>query len=307
MSLSADALVLLKVGTDAIPSVFRDDARTLEDLHAMAAMMGDVQGHGRDMLARVRVETASVDTGWTDADGNPVIGPDWLNLLAGDYGTSRQNAETDPTLRTRMRTTQPGVIRRELLGLAQAIVDAAGVVGMVEMVEMPRDAASIGTWASDYGTGGTFAIVSGQMKFTPTPPVRFAYPPFFEGLSGCIASASITFSGSAGNDGTFPVTGLDDDGVLYVNSGGLAGVDSGAAWSTSRVEVGGGVVESHVMAYLDRGYRCWKAPQQGHTICGIIVILPFGCTDSTRRSVQEMLRQHAAGGVIKLVEVRGIP
>jgi hypothetical protein len=300
VSLDADGLALLKIGTDALPPVFRDDARVLDDLHGLAAMASKVQKVGRDMLARAMVETASIDVG----------GADWLGFLAGDYGTGRQENETDPVLRSRMRATPAGVIRSELLALAQAIVDAAGVVGTVAMVELPRDEAYAGTWGQDTGTGGVFVSLGGDaMKFTPT--VRFAYPPFFDKLPGIIESSSITFSGcvAAGNNSTFPVTGLDHNAVLFTNSLGVSSTDTVVTWATNRIERGGGIVEGRPMAYADRGYRIWRGlnPTTKRSLAGMILILPFGCTDSTRKSVLEMLRQRAAGGVVKQVETRTIP
>ena len=317
MTLDATAIALLQVGLDAIPPIFRDDARVMDDLHALAAMAGKTQSVGSDMLARVLVETASVDTGWTDPITHAAInGPDWLDLLAGDYGTSRQYGEPDATLRPRMRTTPTGVIRREILALAQAIVDASGVVGdAVAMVEMPRDEAHVRVWGGDdAGTGGVFSTVSGKMCFTPTTP--FAYPPCVVGISGGIAEVSITLSGcsSGGNDGTFLVEDLDGNGAVFTNGSGVAGADATASWSTARGEIGGGFMDGYAMAFCDRGYRAWLAPGglapdgvSHPSLSGIILILPYGCTDSTRRSVQEMLRQRGAAGVVKRVETRIIP
>ena len=302
MTLDADGLSLLEVGKDAIPPIFRDDARVLDDLHAMAAMVAKAEQVGRTMLQRITIEQASVDAG----------GEDWLDLDAGDYGTSRQYGETDATLRTRMRTTPAGVIRKEILALAQAIVDASGVVGdAVAMVEMPRDEAHVGAWAgvSSWSTGGVFATVAGKMKFTPTHP--FAYPPCVVGISGGIAEITLTLSGcaSGGNDGTFVVEDISGNGAIYTNGSGAAGTDATAVWSTARGEVGGGDMDGYAMAFCDRGYRAWFAPGDvsKQSLSGVILILPYGCTDSTRRSVQEMLRQRVAAGVVKRVEVRSIP
>jgi hypothetical protein len=317
VTLDATATALLQVGIDAIPPIFRDDARVMDDLRSLAAMVGKAQTVGSDMLARVLVEQASVDTGWTDPVTHASInGPDWLDMDAGDYGTSRQYGETDATLRTRMRTTPAGVIRSEILALAQAIVDASGVVGdAVAMVEMPRDEAHVGVWGGDdAGTGGVFSTVAGKMCFTPTTP--FAYPPCVVGISGGIAQVSITLSGCAdsGNDGTFVVEDISGNGAVYTNGSGVAGADTGAGWSTARGEVGGGFMDGYAMAFADRGYRAWFAPgglapdgRSHPSLSGVILILPYGTTDSTRRSVVEMIRQRVAAGVVKIVETRTTP
>ena len=313
---------MLAAGLSAIPPVFRDDARTLEDIKMLAQQAAVAKAVGVSMLLRIGVSTASVDTGWTDPTGAPITGPDWLNFLAGDYGTSRVGGETDAVCRNRMRSVPLGVIRSELLFLAQAIVDAAGVVGTVAMDEMPRDSAYFGEWTSDTGTGGTFASGS----FTPT--VRFAsgHPPFWSGESGRTGDSYVTFTGSTnpGNDGTFQITRLtttsyhpsagNTSGDAVCFAGGLAGGDPTVTWTITRFSKGrypyapmtGG------RAFFSRGHRMWRGQPANGTgtgkgIAGIIMILPYGCTDSTKASVVEMLRQRAAGGVIKRVEVRAIP
>lgn len=301
---------MLAAGLSAIPPVFRDDARTLEDIKMLAQQAAVAKAVGVSMLLRIGVSTASADTGWTDPSGAAITGPDWLNFLAGDYGTSRANGETDAICRTRMRSVPLGVIRSELLSLAQTIVDAAGVVGTVAMDEMPRDSAFLGEWTNDTGTGGTFASGS----FTPT--VRFAagHPPFWSGESGRTGDSYITFTGATnpGNNGTFQITRLAGDAACFV--GGLAGGDPTVTWTITRFSKGrypnspmtGG------RAFFSRGHRMWRGQPAnglgtGKGVAGIIMILPYGCTASTKASVVEMLRQRAAGGVIKRVEVRAIP
>ena len=301
---------MLAAGLNAIPPVFRDDARTLEDIKMLAQQAAVAKAVGASMLLRIGVSTASVDTGWTDPSGAPITGPDWLNFLAGDYGTSRVGGETDAVCRQRLRAVPAGVIRADLIALAQDIVDAAGVVGTVAMDEMPRDSAFLGEWTNDTGTGGTFASGS----FTPT--VRFAsgHPPFWGGESGRTGDSYITLTGATnpGNNGTFQITRLANDAVCY--QGGLAGGDTGVTWTIARFSSGrypyapmtGG------KAFFSRGHRMWRGqPTNGYNagkgIAGIIMILPYGCTASTKASVVAMLRQRAAGGVLKRVEVRAIP
>ena len=177
---------LFAAGLNAIPPVFRDNARLLEDLHMLAKQAAVAKAVAAGMLARAWVGTATIDTGWTDeASPTPhaVNGPDWLDFLAGDYGTHRAAGETDAVCRARQRSVPSGVIRKELLKMAQDIVTAAGVTGTVAMLEMPRDAAYFGEYATDTGTGGTFASGS----FTPTTGFADGHPPFWRGESGRVA------------------------------------------------------------------------------------------------------------------------
>jgi hypothetical protein len=299
---------LLQVGIDAIPPVFRDNARSLEDLKTLARQAAVLHAAGDAILARARVETATVDAS----------GADWLDFLAGDFGTQRTNNEPDVVTRMRIRSPSSAVIRSELLGLAQNIVVAAGVSGFVSMVEMPRDAAFFGSWNPDTGAGGTIAAVAGGMSFTPAAGFSAGHPPFWGGESGRVRSASLVLTGSthAGNDGTFVITGLKGNAVLYTNASAVAGTDD-VSWSVNRynakgIPMNGGKAFMHATAGgSGLGHRMWRSQKPGSTekraINGIIMILPYGCTDSTRRSVQEMLRQRAAAGVIKRVEYRQIP
>ena len=302
---------LLQAGLKAIAPVFRDSARLQEDLHMLARQAGATMAVATNMLARAWVGTAS-----TDADGT-----DWLDFLAKDFGTGRQNDEPDVILRIRLRTRSAsrGVIRSELLALAMSIVRASGVAtGDVTMVEMPRDAAYFGQWTADSGTGGTFEAVTGGVSFTPMAGFAPGHPPCWANESGIVQSSDITFTSatSSGNDGKFTISAMNVDGAVFTNANAVAGVDAAVTWKVERrtwrgpsgpglSEGGGG------RAYFSRGCRMWrgKYPESsGHTtgttgMAGIIMILPIGCTDDTARSVLEMLRQRAAGGVIKRVEI----
>ena len=295
---------IMQAGLMAIPRVFRDSARMQEDLHMLARQFGAVRAVGVNMLARAWVGTASVDAS----------GPDWLDFLANDYGTSRASGETDSALRIRMRTVPRGVVRSELLELAQDIVDAAGVVGTVAMVEMPRDAAYFGSWTPDTGTGGTFLAESGGIRFTPTTGFAVGHPPYWGGESSRVAKSFVTFAGSAEstNDGTFEILGLKDDGVLFANGSEVDDNDATVTWTIDRRTAKNASMTGG-KAFFSRGHRMWRGKPIGSTethgkgIGGIIMILPYGCTASTRLSVLETLRQRASAGVIKRVEYRQIP
>ena len=300
---------LFAAGLGAIPPVFRDNARLLEDIRMLAKQASVAKAVAAGMLARAWVGTATVDTGWTDeATPTPhaVLGPDWLDFLAEDYGTHRTNGETDAVCRARLRTVPSGVIRKELLAQAQAITSAAGVMGTVAMLEMPRDAAYFGEYTTDTGVGGTFASGS----FLPATGFASGHPPFWGGESGRVGASSITFRSATNpaNNGTFPITGLSGDSVTF--AGGAAGSDSSVIWTIARIYGGRYVGQplSGGRAFFSRGWRMWRGQPAsgagGHKgIAGIILILPSGCTSTTRLSVLEMLRQRAAAGVIKRVEL----
>jgi hypothetical protein len=288
----------------AIAPVFRDSARMQEDLHMLARQFGAVRTVGANMLARAWVGTASID-----ADGT-----DWLDFLAKDFGTGRQASEIDAMVRLRMRSTPGAVIRAELLALATSIVRSSGVAtGTITMIEMPRDAAYFGQWTADSGTAGNFETITGGVRFTPTAGFAPGHPPCWVGESGIVRSSDITFASAtdAGNDGKFTITAMSEDGVVFTNASAVVRNDSAVTWKVERrnwrgtvglSEGGGG------RAYFSRGYRMWRGKYPGSTsrttgMAGIILILPSACTPETARSVLEMLRQRAAGGVIKRVEI----
>ncbi len=229
----------------------------------------------------------------------------WLEQHAADRGTSRQGNETDVALRSRLRNVPDALTRSALLDAANAILAADGVIGSAAMVELPRDAASLGAFTADTGVGGTFAPMSGTTyKFSPTVP--FAMPPFVGAtLTRLISGYKLIIAGaaSAGNDGTFAVTGLDGDGALYTNAAGVAGVDGGVGWTTDKLDRQGNVQDVHGKAFCSRGFRAARASKSGM----IIVILPFGSTAGTVASVTEMLRQKKAGGIASVIEVRLSP
>lgn len=56
-------------------------------------------------------------------------------------------------------------------------------------------------------------------------------------------------------------------------------------------------------AYMSRGYRLGGANRP----LKMIVILPYGTTEATRKAVDEYLRAHKAGGFAHTIEVRAVP
>jgi hypothetical protein len=187
-----------------------------------------------------------------------------------------------------------------------AVPTSAGVLFTNATAASAVDAATRWTYAGQSGIGGTFAV---RTKFTPTR--RFAYPPYVGSVSGLIESVTITFSGcsAAGNDGTFAVSGLAGNAVLLTNATSVAGADATATWTTDRIERGGGSVEGRAMAYADRGYRAWRGAVHPATsaLYGIIVILPYGTTETLARSCAEQLRRKKAAGIQGFVERRTSP
>jgi hypothetical protein len=262
------------------------------------------------------------DVDWMDAHSQATLGPDWLEEHAEDRGTHRANGETDTLLRQRVRTPPDAITRRALLDLSQKLVDASGVTGTVGMVELPRDAAYLGKYTQDTGTGGVFTKSSTGDVMTFVPTVPFAYPPFFGGISGRVKTTQIVLSGSSssGNDGSFQITGLvpanDTEGwptltgATFVNVNGVAGADATVTWHTERHDYHGALMDGFARCFADRGYRAWRANSvEGgkKAMGGMILILPYGTTEGTRLSVREMLRKFKAAGFLALVERRMIP
>ena len=168
MALTSSEQELFDFALAGLPAWFQDDERAMEDLAAMAVQVGAARTQQADWFPNTLIG---------DAVGAVGDDPDWLNEHARDRGTSRQESETDPALRERIRNVGDVVTVPALLDAAQAIVDADSVVGTVYMVELRRDKAFIGSFTSDSGTGGVFLKVDATtMNFTPT--AGWARPPY---------------------------------------------------------------------------------------------------------------------------------
>ena len=296
MALTANEQQLFDLAQAMMPHWFVND-RDNEFLGLAAKVMGSARvqaEHWRDM-AKILL-----------AVGATATEPDWLNQHAADRATSRQDGETDPALRERLRNVPEALTRTSLLTAVIDIVAEAGEATTgIAMVELPRDKAFLGKQNPFTGTLGEFTgPVGGVMTFTPNV-LPWPDPPFSGIISpnGRILKRTITFAGSdsAGNDGTFVTSGLAGNGVTYPNASGVAEVDVSTAWSVDRFDINDKIVtENRADAYYGRGYRMGR---KGRT-AAIIVILPFGCTEGTRQSVLEMLRQKKGAGVIGIVECR---
>lgn len=321
MSLDSTEQELFDFAWQSMPEWYRDRDRAQEEIAGFAKLFGAIKktmAYWFDMcLVGVATGRELGDTGWLDAQSEASYGPDWLAMHAEDYGTRRMNGETDALIRQRLRMAPTAVTRTALIAAAQAIIDAAGVSGTVGMVEFPRDAAYLGSFVADTGTGGAFSKVGSTVTFLPT--TAFAYPPYFDGLSGKVKESQIVISGSnsAGNDGTFPITGLsvanDNNGdptrtaVTYVNANGVAETDATCSWETNRLSHKGAVMDGYARAFVNRGHRVWRGQSATgplKAMGGVLLILPYGTTDVVRLSVREMLRKLKAAGFAGIVERR---
>jgi len=269
----------------SLPNVFRGD-RPFEDLRAMAAIFSLMQAQVRDWADMVLISRA---------DGI------WLVQHADDRDTARQTGETEEALRQRLRNLPDVVTQPALLAAIQAVLDAEGIAGTAAIMLLRERRAYYGTWTPQSDTGGAFSGPSSSdvMVFVPDTAIqgkplqpRQPQPRFF-----------ITFSGasSAGNDGTFEITGFVNGGVTYENGVGVAGVDAGVTWTIEAADRRANLFGSRARAYYTRGYR------MGQNRSAFIAILPFGCTAGTMAAVEEQLRQKGPGGFMTIVECRENP
>lgn len=194
------------------------------------------------------------------------------------------------------------VTRIALLSGAEDLMDVptAGPATAVAMVELPRDQAFIiATITQNTGTGGTFtSLGSNVFKFQPT--VKFAYPPYRD-ASGRVSAHKIVFTGagSAGNNGTFTITGLEGDAAKYTNASGVGGADASVAWKTERHDSWPSLMDTFPDSFIERGYRIGLG-----TSHIIIVILPYTTGDPKTTAIRELMRQRKAAGVVVVVEER---
>lgn len=294
MALTASEQELLDFALAALPHWFTSAERQQEFLAAAAKVMGAARAQAEDWLGNALILGA---VGPTGSD------PDWLNQHARDRATSRQAAETDDALRERLRNVPDALTRITLLAAAQAIVDAEAVVGAVAMVELPRDGAYLATLADDNGNAGTWTDRSSEgadlVGFLPS--AGFAGVPYREIPEDVTHKLEITGSDYGANDGTWTIVGLYGNEALVAIPGASFGADAGASWSVQHFDALDNALDGYADSYLGRGDRL-SGPRPG-----IVLILPYGCTENTRRSVLEMLRQKKAAGFFALVECRLIP
>lgn len=296
MALDAEEQELFDFAVAALPSWFTSDERNREELYGFAKTFGAALATVKYWFAQTYISGAV----------GPASGlPDWLNQHAVDVGTRRQNLETDPALRVRIRNAPDAVTPGALISGANAILASASIAGSAVLVELPRDAAGLGTFNSDTGVGGTFtALTAPNFLFTPTVP--FAMRPYRNpGVVRLVQQFAITIAGAAhaANDGTFTAIGLSGNGIVFANGAGVAGVDAGASWTTVKRDRLGNNLDGHGKAFCSRGFR---ATHVG-TPLRFVMILPYGSTAGTESSVREMLRQRKAIGFAVSIERRLSP
>lgn len=243
-----------------------------------------------------------------NAVGSTATTPDWLDQHARDRGTSRQLDEDDPTLRERLRNVADAVTRPSLYAAINAILVAAGINDPCGIVELPRDGAHGGTYTAMAGVGGTFAVVGTTVKFTPTvlpwPRPPYWNPTIYDTYRLQMRSTQLVISGAANaaNDGTHPITGLENNAALYTDATAGAGADATVVWKVETLDSEGWVRDTFARAYSQRGYRSARVRPPR-----MVIILPFGSTATIEASVREMLRQKKAAGIAVTIERRLIP
>ena len=255
-----------------------------EFLAGAAKLFGGVDATIRYLFGQALISTATgPDTGT----------PDWLNQHAADRGTRRQLGETTPALRERLRTFPDALTRASLLAVADAQLSIAGVSGSAAMVELPRDMAHSGVYATDTGVGGTFTKVGNVVTFTPDG--AWAAPPYRDPSIVPVRTHKLTIAGaaSAGNDGTRTIDGLTGDGAFYTNAGGVAEADPTVAWTVEHYDPEGNLRDGFTRAYSQRGYRSSRLRPQT-----IVIILPYGTSAAVAAGVAEAVRQRKAAGIV---------
>lgn len=294
MALTADEQELFDLAGQSMPPWYADDARANEHMRACAKIFGATK---RQIAHWLQAQAFILEAVGATADE-----PDWLGQHAVDRGTRRALGEGNTSLQYRLRNVPDAVTRPALLAAVQAIMSAAGSPGVATMIEMPRDKAYVGSYASRTGTGGTFAVVGASvMVFTPTVPFGvLPHNPVFPSMPRDMV---FTGAASSGNNGTFETTGVVGYGAKYTNASGVAGVDATVSWKLQKrgVHHPAVVLDGWNRVYASRGYRA------GSRLPTIIVILPYGTADAVVKGVREMLRQRRAEGVNYVVERREVP
>lgn len=134
MSYTVDEQELYDWGKGSIPKFLFEEERAEEVMGAYVKMFD---------AARAAIATLFEQTYILNATGT---GPKYLDQHAWERVGSRREDETDVALRERIRTVQDALVRSYLLQIAQGILDADGVSGDAEMVELRRDKAYLGTF-----------------------------------------------------------------------------------------------------------------------------------------------------------------
>lgn len=267
-----------------------------EFLMGAAKMFGSVKTLIDYLFGQTLISNALGATGTT---------PDWLNQHARDRGTSRVDGEDDPTLRDRLRKAPDALTRVVILSSVVSILQAAGIIDTVGIVELPKWGAHSGTYTSQTGTGGTFTVAGSVVTFTPDvlPWARAPYwaTTLWSTYLTQMRTTQLVISGaaSANNNGTHPITGLVGNAARYTDASATAGHDATVAWEVETLDSEGWVRDGFARAYSQRGYRSARLlPMR------LVIILPFGTSASIEASVREAMRQKKAAGIAVTIERR---
>ena len=234
--------------------------------------------------------------------------PDWLNQHAIDRGLLRQGGETNPALRDRIRGLDDAVNYPSVLAAAQAIIDAAGIVGDVHLLELRENRAFYLTRGDQSGTGGQFTDLNdGADGFAFEPTSGITISP----TSSTTANSfilEITGANSPDNDGQHVVDGAYLTGPSYNDPTGVAEADPTVTWSMYQANASGtntsNFKDAFFMDHTDPNACGFRMSNSGATL---VVILPFGCTQTTLDAITELLYNIKGAGVQLLVECRQNP
>lgn len=233
--------------------------------------------------------------------------PDWLNQHAIDRSLLRQGGEDNATLRQRIRSFDNSLSYEALLAYIQNIATAAGLVGTVTLLELRQNKAFSLVNADQSGTGGEFTDLSDGddgFAFEPDAGVTLSSMLNPNAREQCL---TISSANSAGNDGTFVTDGAYESGPSYDNPTGVAETDPGAAWRLFTKDLDDEDVTTFQDAFFydpatvggnQAAYRMTDQVQV------LVVILPFGCTQTLVDSIQDGLSLIKGAGVKISVECR---
>lgn len=265
-----------------LPRYFLDSDRTKEMLKAFSAMFETARARGAVLFDQTLIGNATT------------LPPDFLNLHALGRGTSRQSGESDTNLRSRLQNPPGALTPTDILDTINSVLADENITGTGALVEFPRDKAFMSDFTGEVGTGGTFVSAGGSTKFTPTDGWASAVK---------VGDQLVTSgSNSAGNDGTFTVTVLEGDQVTYLNASGVSETDPTVSWTHNKSDADDNITDGFNREFCNRGYR--MAEPLRNTI---LIILPFGCTDSTEAAVRAALVQKKGAGIFVMVECRQTP
>jgi len=300
MALTTEEQELYDFAADMLPKLFFSRTRSEEELNAFVKTFDGARAQILAFFQQALILNATN------------VPPDFLDQHARDRGTARQEGETDAALRERLRNVEDALVRSVLLSLVQAILTAEAIAGAPAMVEFRYERAFFRSAVADTGVGGEFFGTPPDMEFLPNTPfarginvittVSRLFPRLLNPAGFAATKLVVSGAASAGNDGTFDITGLNGDRAQFQNASGVVGADATVAWTQQAVDYDGNVLDGFKDSYLSRGFRLGLG-QPPH----IAIILPFGSTAATAAGVLEALRLKKAAGVVATVEYRQSP